>query len=265
MQSRNKAVIVGVFAGSALWSCSHSLVEGLEAVPVAGWAVLLMDMDSPYEFVCKHTRRPAASSALPFGRSLSDYLQSFGQGRFLHSFFGFALFFAFAKAVPMLHINVYADFCDLVAVWIVFSLTRQLWHAIKASDFPHDEFYGWFYLLGIGIFFAILYLMPTPWHGLMPSGAFFSAFVMGAGGNIALELLGARGVPLLWPLRQRVRLPLIGETGGAREPWVVGLFFVGWFFWWSNNYPTPHHAYGQIAVAASLAWAAGIKYLKRHL
>lgn len=262
MQSRNKAVILGFFAGAVVWSSTRSLLYGLEAAPLGGWAALLVDLDSPYEFVCKHTRRPAAAGAFPFGRRLADRLQSFGQGRFLHSLAGFAFFFILAKAMAS-YIGIYATLFPLVAVWMIFSLSRQSWRAIKEGNLQYDEFYGGFLLCLIVLIAASLFVLTTPLRWMLPQNWFIAGFMMGVGGNIVLELLSARGVPLLWPIRWHLRAPLIGETGGAREPWIVGLFLFGWVMWWANNYPGVHHFYTQVGVAKVLVVTAGIEYLKR--
>lgn len=263
MQSRNKAVVAGFIAGGFIWSSSHVLPLGIEGGILAGWAALLPDLDAAYEFACHYAKYPFAAMFFPFGRLVTDRLHSWSRFKLLHSLLGFAFFVLLAKVVSMLPIGVYADIQLIVEGWIIFSLGRYLFHA-PWRNFLRTEYVQIRVLYFVGVAIAIWAVMygHVPGFVALPEHWFVVSVVLGTGITIVIELLSARGVPLLWPLTWQVRIPLIGETGGAREALAMKLFLFGWFIWWTNHYPNWHLFYLDLLILAGMLGTRGLKFLK---
>lgn len=240
MQSRNKAVIIGLLVGAVTWNFSRALSFGVEAGALAGWTAVLPDLDSAYEFACDHTKYPPAAMAVPFGRFVTDRLHSCGHSRFLHSVLAFVGFFAVGAALTLLPRDNYARMEQIFAIWIIFALTHYLIRAVLRDLLR--EIVRVVPIIAAGIAWVIweIWYGRMPGYHLLPAKWFLLAWAGGIGGNIVAELLSSRGVPLLWPIKWQLKVPLLGEMGGLRESWVVGVFLACWTWWWWNHYPSIH-------------------------
>jgi hypothetical protein len=256
-------MVAGLVAGGFVWSSSHVGPLGIESGVLAGWAALMPDLDAAYEFVCHYAKYPFAAMFFPFGRLVTDRLHSWARFKFLHSLCGFAFFVLLAKAVSMLYIGVYAQIQLIVAIWIIFSLGRYLFHATW-REFIRIQWgpVRLAYIAGVATaIWAVMYGR-VPGFVMLPRHWFVVSVALGVGTSIVVELLSARGIPLLWPLRWQVRIPLIGETGGARESLAMKLFVLGWFIWWTNHYPKWHLFYLDLLILAGLLGSRGVKFVK---
>jgi hypothetical protein len=240
MQTRNKATIVGLVAGSIIWNSTGVLPYGIEAGVLACWAACLSDIDAAYEFAGDHSKYPPASLSLPFGRTIVDRVQSVATVKFLHSIAGVIVFVALGQLVTLLPNSIYARFQMILAGWIIYFLGKYLFkticrHLLRNSVrvtlvfFAATAFAIWEFVHG-----------RFSWFHPLPAHQFVLALLLGFGGSVVLELLSSRGIPLLWPLPVNFKIPMLAQTGGLRETVSVGVFVGLWCCWWWYHYPTFH-------------------------
>ena len=240
MQSRSKAVIAGLLAGAITWNFTRVLPYGFEAGGLAAWSAVLADLDSAWEFAGDHAKYPPATQAVPFGRSVADRLHSRMHVKFLHSIAAVGLFWLAGTALAHLPPASYARMELVLAAWVIFAVVRYLFHTILRH--PLRSVVRVSLALGAGLAWVMWEVLHgrLPGYRMLPVGWFMLGWVGGFAGNVTLEALSTQGVPLLWPLRWRFRVPLFGETGGLRDGWVVAAFLVIWLGWWWNHYPSFH-------------------------
>jgi len=236
MLSTNKAIAAGLLGGAVVWSGSHYLPWGFEGGLLCGWAAVLPDIDSAYEYATKHVEHAPAVLAVPFGRLLGDHLHSKYRVKFLHSFMGLAFFYLVARSASLLPFTSYAIFWLIIAFWATFSLERYCFHSFLRF-FRRKRPSSFIIYVPAGIA-GILVAISVP--RIMTPGLFALAIVLGVATNILMEFFSARGAPLFWPLPRYFKLPVIGETGGPRETVFVWLFLFAWFAWWTNHYSQWH-------------------------
>ncbi len=233
MQSTNKAIIMGLVGSTLVWSGGeHKLFPVLVGGVVGAWAGVLPDIDSPYEFAARRAEYAPGTLALPFGKTLCDHLHSKYYVKFLHSLVGLAFLWALARASYLIPIDVYAIFETIVAIWAIFFLERLVYHTFGRWLLRNAE--GKLLLLLAVPVVGILFIFPSSVTIILPPALFVKIFVVGVALNVFVEFLSATGAPLLWPLRWKLRIPLIGETAGKRENLVVFGFCFWWFLWTAN-------------------------------
>ena len=133
MQSANKAMVAGLLGGAVIWSGTRYLPWGFEGGLLCGWAAVLPDIDSAYEYAAKHVEHAPAVLAVPFGRLLGDHLHSKYRVKFLHSFMGLAFFYLAARSAALLPVTPYVIFELIIATWAAYSLERYLFHSLLRS------------------------------------------------------------------------------------------------------------------------------------
>ncbi|MHB1734291.1 MAG: metal-dependent hydrolase [Ferrimicrobium acidiphilum] len=240
MQTRNKAVIVGLVAGSIVWNTTRVLPYGIEAGVLACWAGCLSDIDAAYEFAGDHTKYPPAALSLPFGRTIADRVQSMTPIKFLHSIIGVIAFVVLGQLITLLPSTIYARFQMFFAGWIIYFVAKYLFKAILRHPLRGiiRVTLVFFALTGFGIWEFIHGRFS--WFHPLPAHWFVLTLLLGFGGSVVLELLSSRGIPLLWPLPQNFKIPIFAETGGVREVIIVVTFVGLWCCWWWYHYPTFH-------------------------
>lgn len=240
MQSRNKVVVMGLLAGAITWNVTRQLAYGIEAGALGGWAALLPDLDAAYELACDHAKYPPAAQSVPFGRILTGRLHSWGHSKFLHSVFGFCAFMAIAGVLTLLHRGSYARMEIIIETWIIFALASYLFRTILRRALRGVIRVTVVYVTVVAVAMWELWYGHVPGYRSLPEFWFTLALAIGVGGSIATEILSSRGAPFLWPIPWRIKVPLLGETGGLRESWAVALFLVVWTIWWWDHYPSFH-------------------------
>lgn len=240
MQSRNKVVVMGLVAGAVTWNFTRQLPYGIEAGALAGWAALLPDLDSAYEFAGDHSKYPPATLAVPFGRNVADRLHSWGRIKFLHSVFGFSAFMALGELLTLLHRGSYAGMELIVETWIIFAVARYLFLTILRHPLREIIRVTLVYLAAVAAGMWEFWYGHAPGYASLPPHWFTLALAIGVGGNILTELLSARGIPVLWPIPWDLKIPLLGETGGLREGRAMLFFLIAWTIWWWDHYPSFH-------------------------
>ncbi len=258
-------MIAGLVIGATAWSATRSLPYAIESGALGAWSAGLADLDSSYEAAGDHAWYPLPCHLVPFGRSIADRLQSLTHAKLLHSLAAIAGFTLLGEALAWLPGSSYARMQLIVATWVIFAfllyamrtfLRTALWRSMRG---PALVMAGSAYALWETWFGHLPYLrtLPPEW--------FIVAWGGGFAGSAALEILSSRGVPLLWPLGWRIRLPLAGDTGGIREMAIMVAFIAYALGWWLNHYPSFHKVvviWGVIAV--TLAHSLGM-FLDRWL
>ncbi|WP_298442858.1 metal-dependent hydrolase [Ferrimicrobium sp.] len=240
MQTRNKAVIVGLVAGSIVWNTTRVLPYGIEAGVLACWAGCLPDLDGAYEFAGDHAKYPPATLTLPFGRTIVDRVQSVVHVKFLHSVVALIAFVALGELVTLLPSTIYAHFQMFLAGWLFYVFAKYFYKTILRHLIQDAVSAILIYWAITGfVIWALVYEHFPGFHPL-PARWFVLTLVLGFGGSVAIELFSARGIPLLWPSTWRVRIPILAETGGVREVIAVVVFVSLWCCWWWYHYPTFH-------------------------
>jgi hypothetical protein len=240
MQTRNKATIVGLVAGSLIWNSTRVLPYGIEVGVLSCWAGCLSDIDDAYEFAGDHSKWPPASFCLPFGRAIVDRIQSVFTVKFLHSIAGVIVFVALGQALTLLPMSIYARFQMILAGWIIFVFGQYLFKTIFRDLLRNSIRVTLVFFAATA--FAIWEIIHGrfSWFHPLPAHQFVFALLLGFGGSVMLELLSSRGIPLLWPLPVGFKVPILAETGGVRERAAVVVFIGLWCCWWWDHYPTFH-------------------------
>ena len=132
MQTRNKAVIVGLVAGSIVWNTTRILPYGIEAGVLACWAGCLPDLDAAYEFAGDHAKYPPATLTLPFGQTIVDRVQSVMHVKFLHSVVALIAFVVLGELVTLLPSTIYAHFQMFLAGWLFYVFAKGR----RKNNFP---------------------------------------------------------------------------------------------------------------------------------
>ena len=151
-----------------------------------------------------------------------------------------ALFAAAGVLLTRLPSGSYARAGLILSTWVIFAVVRYLFRTILR--FPIRSILRVTFVVGVGVAIALwaAFNGHLPGYRMLPAQWFLLAWVGGFGCNIAIETLSTRGVPLAWPLRWRIRAPVLGETGGLRDGWAVGALLAVWVGWWWNHYQGFH-------------------------
>ncbi|MBS7349461.1 MAG: metal-dependent hydrolase [Comamonas sp.] len=106
-------------------------------------------------------------------------------------------------------------------------------------------------------FLALLVLAGVLWwlYGHYPQWlALWVAIGVGYGSGILGDVLTVGGVQLLWPMRPRWRVPVLGKSGGRREVVFTALCIGAALSWWVQQRPVLH----DLQTWAQEVWATSI-------